>query len=128
MLVGERIPADRTDNLESGSLTRRISSTVLSASSHSINPIAYTQLSPLYTLPSIQHAAGRARDCAGAPGVPRASFVDAFPSTPGTPSALTGHVFPTVNRIRRTMKGEGSNNEPLTKLMVANRGVSTYSG
>jgi pyruvate carboxylase len=56
-------------------------------------------------------------------GVPRASFVDAFTSTPGTPSALTGHVFPTVNKIRRGMGGKEAG-EPLKKLMVANRGVS----
>jgi hypothetical protein len=56
------------------------------------------------------------------PGVPRSAFVDSFESQPGTPGSRTGHVFPSINRIRKNLGGEGAG--PLKKLMVANRGVS----
>ncbi|SPO22663.1 probable pyruvate carboxylase [Ustilago trichophora] len=53
-------------------------------------------------------------------GAPRSTFVDTFESQPGTPGERTGHLFPTIQRIRNSMSGEATG--PLKKLMVANRG------
>ncbi|PWN29439.1 pyruvate carboxylase [Jaminaea rosea] len=53
-------------------------------------------------------------------GVPRSTFVDTFESQPGTPGATTGHVFPTINRIRKDLGQQAGG--PLKKLLVANRG------
>ncbi|CEH18494.1 pyruvate carboxylase [Ceraceosorus bombacis] len=53
-------------------------------------------------------------------GVPRSSFVDTFESQPGTPGSRTGHVFPSINRIRKNLND--TTGGPLKKLMVANRG------
>lgn len=60
-------------------------------------------------------------------GTSKSVFVDpSFDSTPGTPGTHTAHGLPpTINRIRRGMHGEASNDGQLKKLMVANRGVST---
>ena len=53
-------------------------------------------------------------------GAPKSTFVDTFESQPGTPGERTGHLFPTIQRIRSSMTGEATG--PLKKLMVANRG------
>lgn len=62
-----------------------------------------------------------------APKAPSSTkFIDTFESQPGTPGERTGHLFPTINRIRSGMTGDGPG--PLKKLMVANRGVSSSTG
>ncbi|KAK0523714.1 pyruvate carboxylase [Tilletia horrida] len=54
-------------------------------------------------------------------GIPHSVFVDtSVESGLNTPGALTGHVFPTINRIRKNMGGNQPG--PLKKLLVANRG------
>lgn len=63
-------------------------------------------------------------------GTSRSTFIDTFSSAPGTPGGeRTGHVFPTINRMRQNMgDADAGAGQPLKKLMVANRGVSIDQG
>lgn len=80
--------------------------------------------SPSSPPPPSRPSMSRPEQSAEAPkGTSKSTFVDTFESNPGTPSERTGHVFPSVNGLRRNMT-DGSG-QPLKKLMVANRGVSS---